>query len=65
MVQTISFRPRKGQLLTSSVVRVVCGSIYGVDENIMKTSIKKTVSVGCTVFFNWVDKNEFKCKTMI
>lgn len=67
MVQTISFRHRKGQLLTSTVVRVVCGSICGVDENIMKTSIlkKKPVSVGCTVSYNWVDKIEFKRKPMI
>lgn len=67
MVQTISLRHRKGQLLTSTVVRVVCGSIYGVDENIMKTSIlkKKPVSVGCTVSYNWVDKIEFKRKPMI
>lgn len=56
LVQTISFRHRKGQLLTSTVVRVVCGSIYGVDKNIMKTSIlkkKNTVSVGCTLSYNW------------
>lgn len=66
LVQTISFRHRKGQLLTSAVVRVVWGSICGVDENIMKTSIlKKTVSVGWTVYYNWVDKIEFKRQPMI